>query len=584
MAKTFVLSLAIFAGLFGLACFGFLPIAAFAATNDGTVSGYAWSPQIGWVNFGTTNGSIRITDLVVTGYAWNENKGRVNLSPTNGGVANNAEGALSGYAWCEGTGWLNFTGVTVNSSGVFSGSTTAMANGNNITINFSCAKCNVSTDWRPVSARGGGSSSGGGGGGLPPASEQKPLPPFSILINNGSNYARDKNVTLSLQAGTNVAKMAISNSPDFEVAEREDYKMSRDWTLSDGDGQKTVYVKFYTQYGQASDAYSDSIILDSVGPEIKITNIKEKYNPDEEVVVGGTTEPKAHITLFINDNFSMFDADEGGNWLITLGKMAQGKHHLEISAKDLAQNTGKTETADFSVEQGVVSTPFPLKQVSVLPPLLQKIREQLNPLFPSVKKPEEIQPAKVVVLAKTPPVALSKRWNQLPISEIRNFALAPLPQDIQLIAQQLPEVKKTFAQVGISKITDVSKLKSANLKLPTLSEEIGLSSAEVQPGKFTVPKGIPIAQLTSTAKVKIPAGMVFAKGSGGLVDFNVSLSVNDKGKTIQTIETLAGAKMQLVVKVDKPVKSVKGYIIFKSKKPQQTSFRVPLNYLTILLQ
>ena len=38
-----------------------------------------------------------------------------------------------------------------------------------------------------------------------------------------------------------------------------------------------------------------------------------------------------------------------------------------------------------------------------------------------------------------------------------------------------------------------------------------------------------------------------------------------------------------MVKPDKPVKMVKGYIIFKSKRPTPISFQVPLNYLTASL-
>src|SRR3989338_3939666 len=98
--------------------------AVFASTTNGTLSGYAWSDAIGWVNFGTTNGGASITDSVVTGYAWNDNRGWINLDPAQSGVANNAEGTLSGKAFAEGIGWIDFNGVTVNSSGVFSGTAT----------------------------------------------------------------------------------------------------------------------------------------------------------------------------------------------------------------------------------------------------------------------------------------------------------------------------------------------------------------------------------------------------------------------------------------------------------------------------
>src|SRR3989338_4127046 len=143
--------------------FGFLPQAIFASTTDGTVSGSAWSDQIGWVNFGATNGNVHVTDSALTGYAWNENTGRIRLNPTNSGVANTTAGLLSGRAWAEGTGWINFSGVIINCDGKFVGHAT----GDNIdTLNFNCSNCNTYTDCRP--------SSGCGNSGPQPAPYQPP--------------------------------------------------------------------------------------------------------------------------------------------------------------------------------------------------------------------------------------------------------------------------------------------------------------------------------------------------------------------------------------------------------------------------
>ena len=121
-----------------------------ASTTDGTVSGVAWSENIGWINFGTSTGNIHVTDTVLTGTAWNKYFGWIKLNPTNGGVVNNAEGTLSGTAWGSNIGWINFSGVVINSSGLFTGTATGANTGD---INFSCTNCNVTTDWRPASLR-----------------------------------------------------------------------------------------------------------------------------------------------------------------------------------------------------------------------------------------------------------------------------------------------------------------------------------------------------------------------------------------------------------------------------------------------
>ena len=68
---------------------------ALASTTNGAIDStykYAWGKNIGWINFGASNGNVSITDSALTGYAWSDNYGWINLNPTNSGVTNNAEG------------------------------------------------------------------------------------------------------------------------------------------------------------------------------------------------------------------------------------------------------------------------------------------------------------------------------------------------------------------------------------------------------------------------------------------------------------------------------------------------------------
>ncbi|TSC90893.1 MAG: glycoside hydrolase [Parcubacteria group bacterium Licking1014_17] len=127
---------------------------------------YAWSENLGWVNFGALQGSVIISDSDMSGYAWSENGGWVSLNCSNTdscatvnyGVKNTVVGSLSGYAWGENIGWINFQptagGVTINKDGYFEG----YAWGENIGwVNFNCSNQNscgavdfkVKTSWRP---------------------------------------------------------------------------------------------------------------------------------------------------------------------------------------------------------------------------------------------------------------------------------------------------------------------------------------------------------------------------------------------------------------------------------------------------
>jgi hypothetical protein len=117
-------------------------------------TGYAWSDNAGWINFGCTHCNVQVTDNKITGYIWSDNYGWIKLDASSpdgsGGVKNNGSGVLSGYAWGDNTGWIDFSGVTINiSSGKFEGTATADSRSNTVgAISFDCSACNVHTDWQ----------------------------------------------------------------------------------------------------------------------------------------------------------------------------------------------------------------------------------------------------------------------------------------------------------------------------------------------------------------------------------------------------------------------------------------------------
>lgn len=149
-----------------------LPCVSHSASSQatGTIDStykYAWGENIGWVDFGTAEGNVQVSNTQLTGYAWNENAGWISLNCSNTDscatvdykVSNDGSGNLSGYAWAENAGWINFglfTGSTIinGSTGDFSG----YAWGENTGwISFNCSNTNscgtvdykVKTSWRP---------------------------------------------------------------------------------------------------------------------------------------------------------------------------------------------------------------------------------------------------------------------------------------------------------------------------------------------------------------------------------------------------------------------------------------------------
>lgn len=97
----------------------------------------------------------------------------------------------------------------------------------------------------------------GGGGG----STTNTVPTnISISIAGGAAAATTADVTLTL-AAANTSQMMISNNVNFTDAVWETYVTSKAWTLTSGNGTKTVYAKFRDSAGNTSTAVSDTITL-----------------------------------------------------------------------------------------------------------------------------------------------------------------------------------------------------------------------------------------------------------------------------------------------------------------------------------
>ncbi|OGZ69892.1 MAG: hypothetical protein A3F47_01110 [Candidatus Staskawiczbacteria bacterium RIFCSPHIGHO2_12_FULL_38_11] len=548
---------------------------------------------------------------------------------TQDATVTDATSGVASYLWSKvsGSGTITFGTDTAEDTTVSASAADTYVIRLTVTDNAgNSASDDLTLTWTVASSGGGG----GGGGSVSGGTLGSYHGLFAISINGNSAYASSQIATLNISGGQTADKMQISNSLDFSNSTKENYATIKTWTLTPGDGQKTVYVKFYNQDGQESEDVSDSIILDTTPPQIQITSIKDVYGQNEDVIISGTSEANAKIDVSIDDEAGTFNVDDQGKWFVTFGKISSGAHHLELTATDLAGNTGEAAVADFSVAstqivppqiippqiipspvftlvpalkpilrdlaQGIESVMPDLFQplqksfsqfvlAPYLPPIFKELAEGIGYLIPKFLNPiakVTPEPTVVVTIPKVAPLAFRGEFHYISTQVLARFALAPLPQDVKLLAQKFPQVQKTFNEVGIQKITDVQKLVNTNLNLPNLTQTV-LPDAKITAGKLSVLKGIPVRDLTPVDKNKIPSAVVFAKTGDGLVDLNVALSLNEKGKIEQKIQTIAGSPLQLVVKEDKPVKRITGYLIFKSKKYSPPSSNVPLNSVTASL-
>ena len=172
--------LTIFIFILGL----FLPLAYLSAGTVLSSNKYAWSNNVGYINFE----NVIVENSALSGYAWSTNKGLIKFNPALGGVLNDGTGNLSGSAWGEQLGWIDFDNVSINgTTGKFSGTASGALVG---TITFDCPNyCDVQTDWRQAVSSQVVPPSGGGRSfpvvNITPANLSNPIILNNVPLNTG---------------------------------------------------------------------------------------------------------------------------------------------------------------------------------------------------------------------------------------------------------------------------------------------------------------------------------------------------------------------------------------------------------------
>jgi len=181
-------------------------------------------------------------------------------------------------------------------------------------------------------------TSGGGGGSLILTHSFYTPTNFIFLINGGANTTNDRAVRLTIDAGSDAVKMALSNSEDFSASAQQDYATSVDWTLSEGRGNKTVYAKFFNVYGEKSDVVSDSIALtgdqNSSGVTPQVLGASA-YNFTRNLGWGSRGEDVKALQQFLIDHNVGPNAASLANWGATgyfgpYTKMALYEYQLSV--------------------------------------------------------------------------------------------------------------------------------------------------------------------------------------------------------------------------------------------------------------
>ncbi|MDO8663128.1 MAG: dockerin type I domain-containing protein [Candidatus Omnitrophota bacterium] len=173
----------------------------------------------------------------------------------------------------------------------------------------------------------------------------------SIKINNGSQHTNSRSVVLDLSAEdslTGMSEMQNSNEnanwdnpKDYRSGPR-DYDTQRNWSLTLGDGVKTVYVRFKDRVGNWSNPVSATIILDTTPPQITSLNVANGstlYENDEAII-----SPQISDLSFLEYQFNIdgvikqaWSEKNNYKWV----PASPGRHNIKVEAKDISGQDNK---------------------------------------------------------------------------------------------------------------------------------------------------------------------------------------------------------------------------------------------------
>ncbi|WHH57905.1 carboxypeptidase regulatory-like domain-containing protein [Petroclostridium sp. X23] len=183
-----------------------------------------------------------------------------------------------------------------------------------------------------------------------------------VKINQGARYTNDRNVTLNIDAaGYQLFRVADSQQA-LAAASYNSVQTVKQWQLSEGDGQKTVFVQFKNNEGLESEVLSQSIYLDTIVPEAPLNvqlNGESSAQVDEEGYVYLTALAKernlyAYATFYAGDTvlgiYKLSYADRLGNdYLfgsnIRIAKTIASADAVKIYFIDLAGNKSAESAA-----------------------------------------------------------------------------------------------------------------------------------------------------------------------------------------------------------------------------------------------
>jgi len=160
-----------------------------------------------------------------------------------------------------------------------------------------------------------------------------------------STHSNSESVSLTISASdttSGVEYMMIANDVTFTDRSWESYATSKDWTMTSGDGLKTVYIKAKDRAGKVSDVFTDNITLDKTDPTGLTISAGSgeppKYTNSTNITLtlSATNATKMRVSNLANFSGANWESySTSKNWTLNA---TQGTKTVYFQAKDTAGN------------------------------------------------------------------------------------------------------------------------------------------------------------------------------------------------------------------------------------------------------
>lgn len=178
---------------------------------------------------------------------------------------------------------------------------------------------------------------------------EKIAPTGTVSINAGAAATNSAAVVLTLTCSdTNGCSQVQFSNDNTNWSTPEAYTATKNWTLSAGNGSKTVYVKFKDTPGNWSWSYYDSIIYDAQPPVTTIYPAGGSYSASQSVVItcnDGSSSSGCDKIYYTLDGTTPTTASSVYSGTITISSTKT----LKYFARDKAGNAEAVKTTTYAI-------------------------------------------------------------------------------------------------------------------------------------------------------------------------------------------------------------------------------------------